>query len=57
MLAAIRSAARAAPRRAIVGRQFSTAAEHPAMTKYLAEEAALKHHAAGMLCLALSCCN
>ncbi|KAH6917462.1 cytochrome c oxidase, subunit VIa [Coprinopsis sp. MPI-PUGE-AT-0042] len=46
MLAAVRSAARAAPRRAIVRRQFSAPAEHPAMAKYLAEEAALKHHAA-----------
>lgn len=36
-------ALRAAPR----PRTFTAAAEHPALTKYLAEDKALRHHAAG----------
>ena len=41
--ALVRSAARVVPRAA---RQYSAAAENPALTKYLADQSALAHHAA-----------
>ena len=38
-------ALRAAPR----PRTFTAAAEHPALTKYIADDKALTHHAAGQI--------